>query len=520
MAILPPLLEIENLSISFGTTQVLSHFSLQLHPGEIVGVVGESGSGKSVAAQWAMGLLSSKARSEFDQAQLFGVPYQAMDAKRWSAVRGKDIAFVFQDPMTALHPSKRIGAQLEEVLVHHTSLDPKARAARCLRALEEVEIALAAQALEKYPHQLSGGQQQRVVIAMALLLDPKLIIADEPTTALDKEVEHVVLSLLLRLVKDRGCAMWFISHDLELVSHIANRVVVMYQGKTVEQGDATAVFHTPVHPYTKGLLQCRPPANGRPYPLPTLQDLMEGRTVRQQELQKPTSKDTVLELKGVSLGYWQRQGWKKRYRPVIEGLDLRLGKGEVLGLVGPSGSGKSSLGRAIVGLNAMTARSFTVNGESRSIEEVRRRVQFIFQDPFGSLNSGRRVGTALENVLAVHQKDLTKVQRRARVGALLEEVGLAASDAKKYPTQFSGGQRQRIGIARALAANPEILICDESVSALDVSVQSQVLNVFNRIKQQRGLSMLFISHDPAVVRYMCDTVLHLEAANHVSQAPQ
>ncbi len=504
-----PLLDIEHLSVSFGEAQVLSHFSLRLNAGEIVGVVGESGSGKSVAAQWAMGLLSRRARTTVSAARLFGVPYHEMDAARWCAVRGNDLAFVFQDPMTALHPSKRIGVQLEEVLRQHTALDAAERTQRCLRALQEVEIDQPEVSMQKYPHQLSGGQQQRIVIAMALLLDPKLIIADEPTTALDKEVEGVVLALLMRLVKERGCAMWFISHDLELVAHIAHRVVVMYQGQTVEQGPADQVFRAPTHPYTRALLQCRPPQSGRPYPLPTLQDLLDGRAPEQGSLPSAKNEELVLELEQVSLGYWQRKGFRKHYKEVIRGLDLHLYKGEVLGLIGPSGSGKSSLGRAIVGLNAFSAKRFTVNGAQRSTEEVRRSVQFIFQDPFGSLNAGRKVGAALADVLAVHQPKLRRVEREQRVASLLEEVGLAASDAQKFPSQFSGGQRQRIGIARALAAEPEILICDESVSALDVSVQSQVLNVLNRIKQQRGLSMIFISHDPDVVRYMCDRVLDL-----------
>lgn len=478
-------------------------------PGEIVGVVGESGSGKSVAANYAMGLLPNSAMVQCDSAHLFGKSLETYDSEAWQQVRGVRISMIFQDPMTALHPSMRIYHQLEEVLTTHSNLDKQARKARILQVVQEVELPDPQSSVYKYPHELSGGQRQRVVIAMAMLLDPKLILADEPTTALDKEVEQTVLDLLKSLVRKKGCAMWFISHDLEVVAELADRILVLYQGQTVEQGPAAQVFPRPKHAYTKGLLACRPPKEGRPYPLPTLESVMTNRPLFQEELLPPVTQEPVIELKGFSLGYTRKRGFRKVRTEVIQQLDLELFKGETLGLIGPSGSGKSSIGRAIVGLNTFSADTFKLNGRDLSVHQVRNTVQFVFQDPFGSLNNKMKIGVMLDSVLRRHQSHLTRAQRWNRISELLEEVGLTVEDTNKYPRAFSGGQRQRLGIARALAAEPQILICDESVSALDVSVQAQVLNLLNNIKKKRGLSMLFISHDPDVIRYMCDRILSL-----------
>jgi peptide/nickel transport system ATP-binding protein len=336
-----------------------------------------------------------------------------------------------------------------------------------------------------------------------MLLEPKLIIADEPTTALDKQVEGTVLKLLSNLVRKKGCALWLISHDLEVVANFSDRVVVLYKGKTVETGVAKTVFNNPKHPYTKGLLACRPPKEGRPYPLPVLNDFLgDGEVPKTEELTKPPSKDTALEIRGLSIGYETRSGFNTQTLWVVKDLDLTLQVGETLGLIGPSGSGKSSIGRAVVDLvpSKYSVRNF--NGNENHI-------QFIFQDPSSALNRSHSVGHILSKVLSKHNPRLPSEERKKRAGALLEEVGLKVSDLSKKPKDFSGGQRQRIGIARALAANPKILICDESVSALDVSVQAQVLNLLNKIKTDRGLSMIFISHDPDVIRYMCDRVQQL-----------
>ncbi|MEY2963402.1 MAG: hypothetical protein RL754_663 [Bacteroidota bacterium] len=497
-----PLVHLDRVNIAFGDRLVLKDFSLSIGSGEIVSVVGESGSGKSIGALMSMGLLSPAATITAHSAELFGEPLQEISPTEWQSLRGVRIAMVFQDPMTALHPSMRIGAQLEEVLERHTDLRKSQRHEKIISALAEVEIPDPEQSAQKYPHEMSGGQRQRVVIAMAMLLDPDLIIADEPTTALDKEVEAKVLELLERGVRKRGSALWFISHDLEVVASFSDRVLVLFRGETVEEGPARQIFDHPEHAYTKGLLACRPPKEGRPYPLPTLEDFLErGKTSEQETLIAPESCNAIIAVEGLRIGYTRKKGWKTTKTWVVDGLDFELYEGETLGLIGPSGSGKSSIGRALVGLNAFEARRF-IKGDAR-------RIQFIFQDPFSALNGAKSIGTILTDVLRKHQPDLSATQRTQRAAALLEEVGLAATDLAKKPKAFSGGQRQRIGIARALAAQPDILICDESVSALDVSVQAQVLNLLNGIKKNRGLSMIFISHDPDVVRYMCDRIINL-----------
>jgi len=499
-----PVLKLEQLNISFGEKQVLQDFSLTIYPGQSLAVVGESGSGKSVGALLSMGLLDPKAEVQAKTADLLGRSISSMTPALWSEIRGKEVAMVSQDPMTSLHPSIRIGTQLDEVLERHTSASAGERKRKILEALAEVELPEPEHTYSKYPHELSGGQRQRVVIAMALLLDPKLIIADEPTTALDKAVEATILTLLRNLVKERGCALWLISHDLEVVSEHADDVLVLFRGKTVEQGPAKDIFEHPQHAYTKGLLACRPPKKGRPYPLPVLQDFLEEKgAVEKEELVAPKANDPLLKIEGLTIGFQRKKGWRKHTQWVVRDQDLALMPGETLGLIGPSGSGKSTIGRAIVGLNSHQYKQWNYSGD-------RSKIQFIFQDPYSALNSGKRIGWALDQVLRKHQSHLSAAERLSKAEALMEEVGLQASDLQKKPSAFSGGQRQRIGIARALAADPELLICDESVSALDVSVQAQVLNLLNGIKKNRGLSMIFISHDPDVVRYMCDRIIALE----------
>lgn len=499
-----PVLKLEQLNISFGEKQVLQDFSLTIYPGQSLAVVGESGSGKSVGALLSMGLLDPKAEVQAKTADLLGRSISSMTPALWSEIRGKEVAMVFQDPMTSLHPSIRIGTQLDEVLERHTSASAGERKRKILEALAEVELPEPKHTYSKYPHELSGGQRQRVVIAMALLLDPKLIIADEPTTALDKAVESTILTLLRNLVKERGCALWLISHDLEVVSEHADDVLVLFRGKTVEQGPAKDIFEHPQHAYTKGLLACRPPKKGRPYPLPVLQDFLEEKgPVEKEELVAPKANDPLLKIEGLTIGFQRKKGWRKHTQWVVRDQDLALMPGETLGLIGPSGSGKSTIGRAIVGLNTHQYKHWKYSGD-------RGKIQFIFQDPYSALNSGKRIGWILDQVLRKHQSHLSAPERHSKAEALMQEVGLQPSDLQKKPSAFSGGQRQRIGIARALAADPELLICDESVSALDVSVQAQVLNLLNGIKKNRGLSMIFISHDPDVVRYMCDRIIELE----------
>ena len=498
-----PVVHIDQLSIAFDGHQVLRDFTFTLNPGQTIAVVGESGSGKSVAALMAMGLLDKRAEIKAVSAQLFNDNLLSFSSEKWSDLRGNEVAMVFQDPMTSLHPSIRIGRQLEEVLERHTKLDRVDREKAVIEALREVEISDPESSSKKYPYEMSGGQRQRVVIAMAMLLKPKLIIADEPTTALDKAVEGKILALLNKLVKESGAALWLISHDLEVVAEVADEVVVLFRGETVETGPAKQVFTAPKHPYTKGLLGCRPPKEGRQFPLPVLDDFLND-TVhsKQVDLAAPKSAEEVMTITGLRIGFERRSGFRKTKQWIINDLDIHLNKAETLGLIGPSGSGKSSIGRAIVGLNSFESTTFSYSGDTSKI-------QFIFQDPFSALNGSKRVGWILDSVLKRHRPELSLLERSQEAQVLLEEVGLTAADLKKRPKAFSGGQRQRIGIARALAASPEVLICDESVSALDVSVQSQVLNVLNGIKKNRGLSMIFISHDPDVIRYMCDRIVRI-----------
>ena len=498
-----PVVHIDQLSIAFDGHQVLRDFTFTLYPGQTIAVVGESGSGKSVAALMAMGLLDKRAEIKTVVAQLFSEDLLSFSSEKWSDLRGNEVAMVFQDPMTALHPSIRIGRQLEEVLARHTDLNRADREQAVLAALHEVEIPDPKSSSKKYPHEMSGGQRQRVVIAMAMLMKPKLIIADEPTTALDKAVEGKILALLNKLVRESGAALWLISHDLEVVAEVADEVVVLFHGETAETGPAKQVFTEPKHPYTKGLLGCRPPKEGRPFPLPEQEDFLNDTvTSKQADLAAPIAAEEVMTITGLRIGFDRRTGFRKTKQWIIDGIDLHLKKGETLGLIGPSGSGKSSIGRAIVGLNRFESTTFSYSGDASKI-------QFIFQDPFSALNGRKRIGWILDSVLKRHHPDLSPVERLSEAQSLLEEVGLSAADLRKRPKAFSGGQRQRIGIARALAAAPEVLICDESVSALDVSVQSQVLNVLNGIKKNRGLSMIFISHDPDVIRYMCDRIVEL-----------
>ena len=497
-----PLVDIQGLHVAFSGKEVVCDFNLKIQPGEVVSVVGVCGSGKSVSALLSMGLLSPKADVKASRAQFQGHDILTLSPTQWTSLRSREVAMVFQDPMTALHPTKRIGAQLAEVLKEHTSLTASEIQERVLTALEEVEVPDPELSAQKYPFQLSGGQRQRVVIAMAMLLEPALIIADEPTTALDKEVEAKVLQLLNTLVRKRNTALWLISHDLELVAEFSDRVLVLFRGTTVEEGSAKEIFESPKHPYTQGLLGCRPPKQGRPFPLPVLDDFMNDREVHQAELVLPAEDEKVLEIQGLKIAFSQKKGWRSVEKIIVEDFHMHLFKGETLGLIGPSGSGKSTIGRAIVDLVESQAGNI-------SYTCAKHKVSFIFQDPFSALNGSKTIGTILGSVLKLHQPNLEAHERRQKAAELLKEVGLTTEDLKKRPAAFSGGQRQRIGIARALAVEPEILICDESVSALDVSVQAQVLNLLNEVKRRRGLSMIFISHDPDVVNYMCDRIINL-----------
>jgi peptide/nickel transport system ATP-binding protein len=483
-----------NLCVRAGETALLSGLNLDLRAGECVALVGESGSGKSLTALTLMGLLPPKLSA------------------RWDSVRDElpRKAMVFQEPMSALNPTMRVGRQVAEAAEAALGLRRVEATARALEELRRVHLPDPEGAMRKYPHQLSGGQRQRVMIAMAMAMDPALLICDEPTTALDHEVAFELLDLLKDLQRDRGMAMLFISHDFEAVAHVADQVVVLRAGAVVETGSVADVLQRPQQPYTRGLLASRPPESGKPLRLPTVQDFLDGTPPSAVERPVFRGGDEVLAVRGL------RKTFKGQ--AVLDGFALVLHEGETLGLVGASGSGKSTIARCLVGLEQPDDGEITYRGtriDQLTAAERRRfarEIQYIFQDPFSSLPPRMKVGALLEEPLRVHGLG-DAAQRRARVAELLEAVGLPPSATEKYPHEFSGGQRQRIGIARALTLEPKVLICDESVAALDVSVQAQVLNLLNDLKDRFRFSYVFISHDARVVRYMSDRSVELAASN-------
>ncbi len=480
-----------NLRVSAADRVLLQGLNFEVHSGECVALVGESGSGKSLTALTLMGLLPSKLSASWDSVS-DGLPRKAM---------------VFQEPMSALNPTMRVGRQVAEAAESALGLSTSAARDRALVELRRVQIPDPESAMNKYPHQLSGGQRQRVMIAMAMAMDPDLLVCDEPTTALDHSVAFEVLDLLRDLQRERRMAMVFISHDWEAVAHVADHVVVLRQGEVVEAGPLADVMTRPQQPYTQGLLASRPPEQGRPMRLPTVQDFLDGTLPAAGERPRASGGTEVLRVHAL------RKSFKGA--PILRGVDFVVHEGETLGLVGASGSGKSTIARCLVGLEQpdggeITYRGVRIDQLSRGQRRAyAREIQYIFQDPFSSLPPRMRVGDLLDEPLRVHGLAGDAAGRQARVAELLAAVGLSPESALKYPHEFSGGQRQRIGIARALALEPKFLICDESVAALDVSVQAQVLNLLNDLKDRFRFSYLFISHDARVVRYMSDRTMVL-----------
>jgi len=519
------LIEIRNASLTLGDASILKKVSICVDKEEIVALVGESGSGKSITALTLLGLqpLQSKITAEkltFDQKNIL-----ALSPKEWETIRGKEIGMVFQEPQSSLNPTLRCGKQLLEVLQKHSSLSRKAQLEKINTLLHEVQLQDTDRILKSYPHQLSGGQKQRVMIAMALLCNPKLLIADEPTTALDVTVQKEILHLLRRLQQKYKMSVLFISHDLALVKNLANRVYVMHQGKVVESGLASTLFKKPKHPYTAGLIAARPDANTRPERLLTLADF-EKKTTRQpliSALQRATyhtllyQQPPLLEIKGFEKTYIKKH-WGKANESfrAVDKIDFSLYPGEVLGLVGESGCGKSSLAKSMVFSDPPTQGTLLYKGQTidpknqESLVRLRKDIQFIFQDPYSALHPLKTVGAAIEEVLHVHRPTVSKKEHSLQCYQLLDQVGLDTPFYHRYPHELSGGQRQRVVIARALATDPKILICDESVAALDISIQAQVLNLLNDLKDQFKLSYLFISHDLAVVKYMADRIMVME----------
>lgn len=523
-----PILRVDNLSVSFlqekKWNEVIHSISFDVFGNEILGIVGESGSGKSVSSLALMGLLPKNV-SDLNTGAIYfkGENITNYSENAFRKIRGKKISMIFQEPMSSLNPSISCGIQVAEILETHTNLSEKEIKVEVLRLFDQVKLPHPLTIYNKYPHQISGGQKQRVMIAMAIACKPEILIADEPTTALDVTVQQEIILLLKNLQQETGMSIVFISHDLSLVSEICDRILVMYKGEIVEQNSALNIFKNPQHIYTKALIASRPSLNIRLKRLPTIQDYLSGtenaaaitpeeRANRLNELynQKP-----LLRVENVEKKYLlQTQLFKPNtYFKAVNNVSFKMYEGETLGLVGESGCGKSTLGNAILQLDpATTGQIFYRDRDitklsKKELKELRKEIQIIFQDPFASLNPKITVGEAILEPMKVHKLYANDKERKEKVFDLLDKVGLLPEHYDRYPHEFSGGQRQRIGIARTIAVKPKLIICDESVSALDISVQAQVLNLLNDLKDNFGFTYLFISHDLAVVKYISDQII-------------
>lgn len=523
-----PILKVENLSISFlqekKWNEVIHSISFEVFPNEIVGIVGESGSGKSVSSLAVMGLLPKNV-SDLNTGSIY---FKSEDItnyseKEFQKIRGKKVSMVFQEPMSSLNPSINCGEQVAEILETHTNLSEKEIKAEVLRLFDQVKLPDPITIYNKYPHQISGGQKQRVMIAMAIACKPEILIADEPTTALDVTVQQEIILLLKNLQQETGMSILFISHDLSLISEICDRILVMYKGEIVEQNSALNIFKNPEHIYTKALIASRPSLNIRLKRLPTIQDYLNGtenaaaisKEERKEHLDKLYNQKPLLRVENVEKEYLLKTHLFKAndYFKAVNNVSFKMYEGETLGLVGESGCGKSTLGNAILQLDSATKgqifyRDKDITKLSKNeLKELRKEIQIIFQDPFASLNPKITVGEAILEPMKVHKLYTNDKDRKEKVLDLLNKVGLLPEHYDRYPHEFSGGQRQRIGIARTIAVNPKLIICDESVSALDISVQAQVLNLLNDLKDNFGFTYLFISHDLAVVKYISDQII-------------
>jgi peptide/nickel transport system ATP-binding protein len=527
------LLSIQDLKVAFRMGKVdgvmqraeaVKGVSFDIPENSTVALVGESGSGKSVTAMSILNLLP-------DNAERSGqILYKGKDLLRASladlqALRGRDIACVFQDPMSSLNPVFTIGEQLVEPLARHLGLKGKAALDKAESLLAEVGIPEPKRRLKAYPHELSGGQQQRVMIAMALACEPKLLIADEPTTALDVTIQRQILELLARLQRQHRMSVLFISHDLGVVGEIADHVVVMRHGVVREQGPVDRIFAAPQDPYTQALLACRPSLEHNPARLMVIDDHIAGRAAQAVAKPKDPAAPVVLEVRSLAKSFWLKQGlFGKREFQAVKNVNFQLRKGHTLGVVGESGSGKTTMGLTLLRLHEPTSGEVIFDGKNlltlsdRERQQMRRRIQIVFQNPYASLNPRFTIGETLLEPMVIHNIGACTPEREQRARALLEKVGLDGSATAKYPHEFSGGQRQRIAIARCLTLNPEVLVLDEAVSALDVSVQAQVLNLLKDLQDELGLAYVFISHDLAVVRFISDEVLVMKDGEVVEQA--
>lgn len=525
------ILQIKNLSVDFhtdeGTVRAVNNISFDIPRGKTIGLVGESGSGKSVTSLAVMGLIPSPPAEITGEILFNGVDILKYSQEELRQLRGNDISMIFQEPMTSLNPVFKVGDQIAEVLRLHMGMNKNEAFARSIELMDQVGIPEPEVKAHAYPHELSGGQKQRIMIAMAIACEPKLLIADEPTTALDVTIQKQVLELMFDLQKKYNMSLLFITHDLGVIADIADDVVVMYRSNLVEQNTCKTIFTKAEHPYTKGLLACRPSLSENPSRLLTVSDFMneEGKEIKVDAEKTRTQKKEyifteeenpyLLEVKDLHTYFPVKGGifnktvdWFK----AVQGVDFKLRKGKTLGLVGESGCGKTTLGRSILRLVEPTKGQVLFDGidiTSLAPEEMRKmrsRMQLIFQDPYSSLNPRMTIANILLEPMNIHLTDKSKSEKLDRARYLMDRVGLNANQLNRYPHEFSGGQRQRISIARALTLNPEFIICDESVSALDVSVQAQVLNLLLDLQDEFGLTYIFISHDLSVVNFISDQV--------------
>ncbi len=542
------MLNVKNLAISFYNreektwSEAVHQISFSLAKGKILGIVGESGSGKSVTSFSIMRLLDSKNAQITGNIEFESISILNLSDQEVRNYRGNKMAMIFQEPMTSLNPVFTCGYQVQEAIMLHQKIGKELAKTKTISLFEEVKLPRPLHIYESYPHQLSGGQKQRVMIAMALSCNPELLIADEPTTALDVTVQKTILELLLRLKNERNMGLIFISHDLAVISEIADELIVMYKGDIVEQGSAEQIFKNPQHPYTKGLLACRPAPQRRLKKLPVVADflnqdksigiqhLLEINSYTDQEIdlrrRELYSQKPILKVQNLCTWYPVKKGLFGKTNSFIKAVDditFNVFPGETLGLVGESGCGKSTLGRSILRLVEPTSGqiifedSNLLNIGKNQLRKIRRDVQIIFQDPYSSLNPTITVGNAIMEPLQVHGILANDKERKAYVLQLLEKVNLNPAHFDRYPHEFSGGQRQRIVIARALALKPKFIICDESVSALDVSVQAQVLNLLRELQLEFGLTYIFISHDLAVVKHISDRMIVMNKGKMVEE---
>ena len=546
------LLEFKGLTTEFHTdgsiVKAVNQVSFTLNKGETIGIVGESGSGKSVTSLSAMRLIPSPPGLISNGEIIFhpkngpNIDLLKISEEEMRTFRGNELAMIFQEPMTSLNPVFTCGDQVMEAIILHQKLALKDAKSLTLELFKKVQLPDPERVFNTYPHQISGGQKQRVMIAMAMSCKPSVLIADEPTTALDVTVQKTILELMQKLQTENDMGIMFITHDLGVIAELADKVVVMYKGKIVEQGSVWDIFSSPKHPYTKGLLACRPPLDRRYNFLPTVSDFMEidvngniidnGISVseftknlavsedeRRATHKKLFSKNPILQINSLKTYFPIKGGFfggVTSYVKAVDNVSFDVYPGETLGLVGESGCGKTTIGRTIIRLEEPVDGQMIYNGkdickmDADELRAFRKDVQIIFQDPYSSLNPRMTIGNAIMEPMQVHNILTNDEERKKRVEELLKKVNLDADHFYRYPHEFSGGQRQRIGIARALAVNPKFIICDESVSALDVSVQAQVLNLLNELKKELGLTYIFISHDLSVVKYMSDRMIVMQ----------